>query len=223
MGSLLTQVLPLALGAALSPTLLTLQVLTLAGRRAPLARAWAIAFGCLVVVIAWCALGLTVLDQVSERTSTRSSTVEAIVKFAAAAALLALAGRSLLRHPTAAEQHHSRTHDRIEKAGAPFFVVVGMGGMLTNFTTIVLFFPALHEITRSDASETARAIVVVMLAAITMLPVVLPPLAVALLGSRAHRALEALNRFTTAHRRTISAAICLAFAAYLAYGAVQAL
>ena len=45
MGALLVSVLPLAVGAAISPTLLALQLLVLTGATKPRARAWALAAG----------------------------------------------------------------------------------------------------------------------------------------------------------------------------------
>lgn len=50
MGSLLSQVLPLAAGAAISPAILTLQLLTLAKGGAALKRAWFIAAGAALVL-----------------------------------------------------------------------------------------------------------------------------------------------------------------------------
>ena len=43
MGSLFATVIPLALGAALSPAVLTVQLVTLTGRVAPVRRAWVLA------------------------------------------------------------------------------------------------------------------------------------------------------------------------------------
>jgi hypothetical protein len=51
LGELLGKVLPLALGAAISPVVITLQVLTLAANRYPLRRTWAIAAGCTLVTV----------------------------------------------------------------------------------------------------------------------------------------------------------------------------
>ena len=60
MGKTLAIVLPLALGAAVSPTLLTLQLLILAGVRDQKRRAWAMALGCAVVLLGFMAVLATV-------------------------------------------------------------------------------------------------------------------------------------------------------------------
>ena len=51
MGTLLATVLPLALGAAVSPTLFTLEVLVLSGCRHPVSRGRAVAGGSAVMLI----------------------------------------------------------------------------------------------------------------------------------------------------------------------------
>ena len=50
MGELLGIVIPLAAGAAISPAVLTLQLITLSRKTAPLARGWAIAAGYVAVL-----------------------------------------------------------------------------------------------------------------------------------------------------------------------------
>jgi hypothetical protein len=49
-GHLLGIVLPLALGAALTPTIVGVQVVTLSASRLPLKRAWMLAAGCALVL-----------------------------------------------------------------------------------------------------------------------------------------------------------------------------
>jgi hypothetical protein len=60
MGHLLAIVVPLACGAAVSPTILALQLLTLSRRTAPLARSWAVAVGCVLVLVGLSVVALLV-------------------------------------------------------------------------------------------------------------------------------------------------------------------
>jgi hypothetical protein len=62
MAALLASVLPLAIGAAISPTLLALQLVVLTGATKPLARAWVVAVGSALVLATYSVLGLTVLQ-----------------------------------------------------------------------------------------------------------------------------------------------------------------
>lgn len=220
MTSLLGEVLPLALGAAVSPVLLTLQVLVLTGRRSPLARALAVAVSCTAVLVVFAVLGVTVLTVSGHR---KASTPYGVVKAVAAALLVCLAARQLLRKPTAGESHAKRTSSLLAEAGTPAFLWIGALAMLTNFTTLVLYVPAVHTIVRSGADTTEKAVVFVILVVIVLLPVLVPLVAVAALGERVRPALARLGDAAAAHSREVSAALCLVFAALLGWQAGQIL
>jgi hypothetical protein len=100
---------------------------------------------------------------------------------------------------------------------------IGAALMATNFSSLILYFPAVHEIGSSDAGVTAQLVAFALLFAITMLPAVGPPLLVGLLGERARPPLERLNRVFTEHRDTIGAGVCFIFAALLTVFALNAL
>jgi hypothetical protein len=95
--------------------------------------------------------------------------------------------------------------------------------MATNFSSLILYFPAMHEIGSSDAGVTAQLVAFALVFAITMLPAVGPPLLVGLLGERARPPLERLNRAFTEHRDTIGALVCFGFAGLLTVFALNAL
>ncbi len=213
MAALLASVLPLAVGAAISPTLLALQLLVLSGAN-PLPRAWALALGSALVLAAFSVLGLTVLDHLHPAHH-HGSLRDAIIMFGAGALMGALAARSLLKRPTPAEQHTSRTAARLESAPTAWFVGVGAVGMVVNFSTLVLFLPALHEIARSSTVLGDRVAAFTVLYVITLLPVLLPVGLVTVLGSRAAPALDATHRWVARHSRQIGIAIELVFAVYL--------
>lgn len=216
MGSLLAIVVPLACGAAVSPTILALQLLTLSRREQPLARSWAVAAGC-ALVLAGLSLAALLL---AKGTGGSDSPSEAggIVKLAAAALLLALGVRTLTRPAPAAPKPERQSAHPLRASSA-----LGSAMMLTNFSTLVLYFPAVHAIGIDDADLGAKAVAFVLLFSITLLPALGPPLLVTLLGQRATPALQALNGFFTTHRRGIGAGICFAFAALLAATGLHAL
>jgi hypothetical protein len=214
--ALLASVLPLAVGAAISPTLLALQLLVLTGPTRPLARAWALTAGAALVLAGVSVLGVTVLNHLHPGRHDHPSLRDAVVMFLAAGLLVVLAVRSLIRRPTPAEQQKTRTAGRLETAPTVWFVGVGALGMVVNFSTLVLFVPALHEITRSAVDGAGRAVAFAMLFVITLLPVLLPVATVSLLGRRAEPALVAMRSFVTRHARQIGIVIEVVFAAYLA-------
>jgi hypothetical protein len=215
MAALLASVLPLAIGAAVSPTLLALQLLVLTGATRPVARAWAVAGGAAVVLVAFSVLGITVLEHLRPAEHHHHSLRGAAIMFIAAGLMAALAVRSLLRRPTAAEQQKSRTAGRLETAPTFWFVGAGALGMVVNFSTLVLFLPALHEITRSSVGTTERVVAFAVLFVVTLLPVLAPVVLVSLLGDRAEPALDATHGFVTRHARQIGIVIEVVFAVYL--------
>lgn len=221
MPSLVLQVLPLALGAAVSPTALVVELLILSSRRSPRAKAWAYLLGFSAVLIAAVVLFLTVLNHAADANRGGPTTTGRIVDGVAAVLLAAVGIRSLLPKATPGEKHTSKVATRIGQAGPGFYVGVGAVTMLINFSTLILLAPACHEITRSTASTEVKAVATVMLVVITLLPVLLPVLGVTLLGSKADAALATINGLVSRHSRQINAAVCLVLAALLAWKAFR--
>lgn len=220
MTRLLGEVLPLALGAAVSPVLLTLQILVLAGRRSPLARALAVVVSCTAVLLVFAVLAATVLTVSGDR---EASTPYGVVKAAAAVLLVYLAARQLFRKPTAQESNKKRSASRLANAATPAFLWIGALAMLTNFTTLILYIPAVHAIVRSSAALVDKVVVFVILVVIVLLPVLVPFAAVAALGERVRPALTRVGDAAAAHSRQVAAGLCLVFAALLGWQAVQIL
>ncbi len=215
MAALLASVLPLAIGAAVSPTLVALQLLVLTGPTKPIARAWALALGSALVLAAFSLLGLTVLDHLHPVGHGHHSVRGAAIMFVAAGLLALLAVRSMARRPTSAEQQTSHTADRLAGAPTAWFVGVGALGMVVNFSTLLLFLPALHEITRSSVDLAGRSVAFALLFVITLLPVLLPVGLVTVMGPRADPVLATTHRFVSKHARSIGIVIEVVFAAYL--------
>jgi hypothetical protein len=89
--------------------------------------------------------------------------------------------------------------------------------MLVNFSTLVLFLPAVREIEHSSVDVAEKVVVWLIITVIALLPVLLPVTLVALLGTRADPLLARLNAFVGRHARTIAIAIELVFAVVLAW------
>lgn len=214
MGALLATVLPLALGAAVSPALFALEVLVLSGRRHPVSRGWAVAGGATAMLILYTVLGLTVLEHVVHRRS--HSVTDAAIDLGAALLLALLAIRALHRHPTAAE-NHSRMASRMVDEPTVSFWGLGAFAMLVNFSTLILFLAALHQISHSSVDLAEKAVVGVILILIALLPVLLPVLLVTVLGHKADPVLVRLNEFVSSHAREITAGIEIIFCLLLLF------
>jgi hypothetical protein len=215
MGTLLIAVVPLAIGAAISPTLLALQLLVLTGPTNRLSRGWALAGGSALVLAAFSILGFTVLVKLHPDHDGHRSLRDALIMFVAGGLLGLLALRSLLRRPTTGEQQKSHMAGRLDTAPTSWFVGMGAIGMVVNFSTLLLFLPALHEITRSAVGVLGRATAFAVLYLVTLLPVLVPVGLVTILGPRADPALDATHGFVTRNSRRIGLVIEVVFAVYL--------
>ena len=217
MGSLLTSVLPLALGAAVSPLILTLVVLILAGRTKPVLRGWVFTAGVAVVLVGYSFVGAKLLH-LGQSDPSKHSVSSGVIRLVATVLLLLLGIRAL----RSKSDRSGALMKRMDSARTSEFFVIGMLTMVANFTSIVLFLPALHDIDHADVSSTDKLLAYAMLVAITLLPALVPVLIATLLGPRGQPMLDALNRFVTAHSRQINAGICFVFALYLGYqGIIQ--
>jgi len=222
MGPLVVAVLPLALGAAVSPTLLALQLMVLSGPTHRLARAWALALGAALTLGAFSLLCVTALQHLRPHHSHRSAT-DAAVLLGSGVLLGALAIRTRIRRPTVGERHSSKLTDQLTTAPTPWFVGVGAFGMIVNFSTLLLVVPAIHEITHSPATTAAQVAVFLVLYVIVLLPVLVPVLLATILGRGADRVLDATHEWVGRNARTIGTVIEAVFAVYLIIKGVRAI
>lgn len=217
------QVLPFALGAAVSPTLLTLELLILTGKVHRKSRAWFFAIGASLTIFAFGVLAATILRGVGDTAAAAPNPWSIGIKAVVVLALVALGVRQLRPAKTAGEKHHNRVADRMQEAKAPVFVGIGVVAMLVNFSTLVLYLPAVHLIVHSDDPTPDKWAASLMLWLITITPIILPVLAVTIVGHRSDDLLERLNAWTTRHTRQINAGLCFLFAVLIGYSTVKEL
>jgi hypothetical protein len=171
----------------------------------------------MLVLAAFSLLGFTVLNHLHQADHGHHSLRGAIIAFVAAGLLAVLALRSLHHHPTSGEEHKERTAGRLGTAPTFWFFGVGAVGMLVNFSTLVLFLAALHELTRSTVGTLDRTVVFAVLFVVTLLPVLVPVGLVTVLGDRADPPMNAAHTFVARHARAIGIAVEVVFAAYLVW------
>jgi hypothetical protein len=211
-GGLLARVLPLALGAAVSPTILIVNLVILSSRRHPRARSAAFSAGATAVLVVWAVLSFSVIRPVAHHRAT-SSPLYGWIDLAFALLLVGLGLRNLSTPP---RPPRPRATDPDDAARVGRFVLLGIGMMLTNFTTLVLFLPLVREIVVSDVATTAKIVVAAVSIAVVTVVAWGPLLATVVWRERADRALGALNAAITRHQRTIGALVAIAFGVYLA-------
>jgi threonine/homoserine/homoserine lactone efflux protein len=217
-GSLLGIVLPLALGAAVTPTIIGAQLVTLSGSTRSMARAWTLAAGSGAVLLAVSLLALVVAG--ISNALEDPSPAGGVVKLTAGLLLAGLGIRALRNRGDAEPPPPSEADDkpRLRRSFG-----LGAGLMATNFSSLVLYFPAMHAIGISDAGAGDRVIAFLLVFTIALLPAWGPPALVAALGDRAQRPLDRLSGFFMAHRRAIAATLCFGFAVLLTVAGVNEL
>ena len=217
MDELLAEVVPFALGGAIAPTILTLELLALGTDVTPLRRGWAMTVGYLAGMLAWAFVAIALTRHAGGADTEPEWT--AIVRLAAAAALVVAGILTIVRGPSD-KMTRQLTPPKPDLAA---FFGVGAVVMLTNLTTLALFIPAVHLIGVSAVAFEGRALAFAIVVAITMIPSVAPPLAVAVVGDPAQRVLAALNDWLIRHSRAVGAIVCFGFAILLGVQGVEEL
>lgn len=219
MGELLSKVIPLSLGAAVSPTVLAVILVVLSGRRA-IARGSAYLAGVLMVLAGLTALGLYGVRQTDP--SPETELVGHVVDGIAGVLLLLLALgtvlRAALRDPAAPAPV---THDSDHRPGITGAFVLGTAMMISNFSTILLYLPAMHTISIAHVNTGDQVLAVALAFVITSLPASLPYLFRIVAPAAAAPMFDRLHAFVAHNQRRIGVAIELLFGAYLLVKALR--
>ena len=205
MGTLLSQVIPLALGAAISPVLFLLTLTTLTGER-PLVRGLALIAGAAVPLVLLGAFAFAIAGKLHT-----SSTTKAVVDLALGVLLLLVGVRGLVRPPSAPKPDAKPKRP----AGPARSFALGFGAMVTNVTTLALYIPAMKLIATSHVSDADRLLAHAIVLLIALAPAVVPVALVAVAPGSSRRVLDALARFMTEHRGAIPVVLGFGFGAWL--------
>jgi len=205
MGNLLTRTTPLAFGAALSPTMLVVVFLMLAGPVHPRRRAAGFGLGAGLVLVL---VGAAVLVFM------RRSVVHdrhlydwADIALALAAAVVAV--RQLVVPPT---PHRAAPDTGAGRAGVERSFVLGAAMMATNFSTLVLYVAAMKD---TAAARVAKAGVIVFVFVVTSAMLWVPLLFAAPASRVADEWVRPIDAFARRHARPISVAVPGVFAIFL--------
>jgi len=207
MSDLVTKVLPFALGAAISPTVLVAELLVLSVPDRPRAKAAAFAAAGFAVLVVFAVLTMTVFHRANAKPDTPAM---AWVDLFFAVVLLGVAVRWIVRPP--ARDHQAKPH---RQGGIATFAGLGLVVMLTNVTTLVLFMPAMRDIAIADAPFSDKAAAVIVVFVITTLVLWAPLLLSVAAPHTSDRILHPLNRFLTTHSRAVTIVVSLGFAIFL--------
>jgi hypothetical protein len=205
MSSLLRDVVPLALGAAISPVLFLLQLNALTGTR-PIARGSALTAGAAIVLI----VGSTVGVLLGGTGFSERETLQAVINIAFGVLLLAVGLRALLRPPKPKPTEPDARPKSVRSA-----FLAGAGGMATNVTTFALYIPALALIAGSNLPLGQRGLAGLIILLITLMVAWVPLVLAAAVPGASTRLLPALGGWMTANNRWIQVVLGLGFGVLL--------
>jgi hypothetical protein len=211
--------LPFALGAAVSPAVLTVVVLILASGSHALKRAWLFALGGTILTALFIVICRTLLTQVGG-SGDGPHAIDQVID-AVLAGVLGLGAIIILTRHRKASAKPGRVQALLGSNRSLVFLGLGAAAMALNASTLVIVLAGSHHITMSGAPLDAKVLAAFLLLAGAVLPLVIPPLLVTVSGTRADAFLHRLNTFTTAHQRAINATVLAALAVLLAWKALR--
>ena len=212
--------LPLALGAAVSPGLLAIVLLILSSEPRPKARAWSYVLGVVTVIVVFTLVGIVTLRALVGAFGMPSTAWSVAGKAAVALVLLVLGWRYLRLPGARSDDAQPWFVSRLSAAGPPAFYALGVATMLTNWSTLLLYLSAL-EVIRTAAASPALALLasgVVLL--ITIGPLLVPVVAVTIVGHRSDQLLAVMGQFASRHSDRIIAGIYFVLAVLIAASAL---
>jgi threonine/homoserine/homoserine lactone efflux protein len=214
---LLLEVLPLALGAAVSPTVLIVAVLLLASPSSPRLRATLFLLGAALVLVVLGLVGLTLFSTVTPGGDHR--TAWAWIDTIAGVVLVLVALRLLLVKRRTAHEERAQGGDDAASKHRPVWVSFPLGivMMLTNTSTLALYVPILKDLSRADAGTATTLATLAIVDVIILLPALLPLALTVVAPGPAGRVLGEVRKVATRYARPLSGAIFLVLGVYLAW------
>lgn len=222
MWDLLVTVLPLGLAAAITPTLFALQVLVVSGPKWK-ARALAVALGTGAVFVLLFALVLVGFSQLSDAGTGTTTRTEYWIELVCGLVLVPAAIWMMRPHPRADAALEKKVEGYANHASAWVFAGLAAYMTVTDFSSLVLVVPALHDVTSSSAAVLSKAVVVLFLLGCVMLPVWSPPLAVKVMGDTGVRLLHRVYAVLMGHQVEVMGTVAAVVGVVLAWRGFQGL
>lgn len=210
----LALLLPLSLGGAVSPMMLTEQTVLLGtgGRRAANHFALGAVLALLAIVVLLVFFG-HVIALPTEPTLSASLDIALGIGLLAVGCALHYLGKHPLRRDRQSTGSGKRRRSLAGRPEAAF--PFGVFSMATNFTTLALVVVAAKEIAAADVDTIERIVLILVLVTICSIPVWAPLAATRLAPRTGGQALDALRRLTADHGRTAVVVLLLAAGAFL--------
>jgi hypothetical protein len=212
-GPLLATVVPLSLGAMISPTMLAAIVLVLSMPVSPRARAWAAVGGCVVAMLA-----LTVAAPLAAQALHAVKPVQMEwADVGLGVLLLGVALRAALHKHDATTRAKKRAPADGATAGPRLaeFALFGVVLIATDFSSTILYLAAMKEIGLAHISATEAIAVLAIPFVAVLVPAIVPTALSSIAPQQTDKGLKTVSAWTGAHSKAITVALCLVFSAYL--------
>lgn len=218
--SLFFQVLPLALASIVTPTLFALQVLVVSGPKWK-NRALAVLVGTGVVFAVYFALILGGMSQLPDANTGTRTWLENVIELVAGVVVLVVAVWFLRPHEAANQKMKAKVEGYATQASPWVFAGIAAYMTVTDFSTLAVLLPALHDVTSDAVHVYYKAIVVAFLYACVMLPVVVPPALVHFGGKRMIERLHSVYEWLMDHQMQVMGAVMAFIGVVLAWRGFQ--
>ena len=209
---LLLRVIPLAIGAAFTPSLFGLQLVAAASPKwvtrtlgAATGAGLAFAIACTVLLLGFATLPVAGSDR---------SPLDGALWLVVGIILGASATWLFMPHPGLAKASEQRLTAGLNKAGPWTFFGVAFALSIKDVTSFALLVPALHDIARADVGWWFKIPTAIIVYLIALIGIVLPPMWRLIRGERAEVSLNKLFRFTMDHQFKILGVVAVCFAIY---------
>lgn len=206
MVSLFFEVLPLAIGAMVTPTLFALQVMVVSGSNwRPHARA--VVLGTAVVFAAYFALILGGMSQLPDANSGTETHTEYVIEAIAGALVLLASVWLLIPHPQINQKLKEKTASHPGRSSSLVYAGIAAYMTITDFSSLALMLPALHDVTSASTHIVVKALIVGFVFVCVLMPVLIPPGLVHFGGKRAVDELHRFNNWITDHQLQVMGAV----------------
>lgn len=211
----MTHVLPLAAGAAISPTILTLSVLILSGPHGKARQAIFTAVN-VGIMILLAILGTKLLTHVAAHKGGGSHAATEGIYVTLGIVMILLAIKERFR-PSSESDDETPKESTAKGVSPAKYASLGVVMTVTNFTTLALFIPALREIAVSKVPDGDKLLAGAILVTMATLTAWLPLLGTVLLPKSAAKVLSAVHDFTTNYKHQIVETVLLVFGVYMLF------
>ncbi len=203
-------VLPLLIGAAISPVATIGMIAVLTTKDSPKLKGFTYLVGAIIPLLLIGVPGIFLFANIQFKPS--NSNVSSVIDLVAGLLLLALAVKNFFKKPAHQSANKAKNHKQLGPAKS---LALGTALMITNFSTIVLFLPAVKDIAVSSLDSIEKMSVLFISIPVVMTMIAFPLIIAIVLPGSSKSVLERLRVFMTRHNKAIIQAMLLVFGVYL--------